>query len=81
MLNLKSNFKNKYKDDVLCPRCQLTIDNENHLFGECKKLEVLYSTFKIKNFDSLFTTKNMHVVKSYAQFLREVELIMEDFNL
>ena len=42
MLNLKYNFGNNTKGDILCPRCHKEIDNEQHLFEGYKQLEDLY---------------------------------------
>ena len=39
MLNLKNNYKNHYKEDLLRPRCHQETDNEQHLFGECPELQ------------------------------------------
>ena len=47
MLNLKSNFRNNTKGDILCPRCRKEFDNEQHLFEQCSKSEDLYEKYKL----------------------------------
>ena len=48
MINVRSNFKNKYKD-VICPRCKKEIDGEKHLFIKCEKLADIQITYNIND--------------------------------
>ena len=32
MIKLKNNFRNNRNGDILCPRCDKEIDNQQHLF-------------------------------------------------
>ena len=50
ILNLKNNFKWQFTGDVSCPRCDLRIDDENHLFTSSAKLEDLYGKYQIHRF-------------------------------
>ena len=36
MSNLKNNFRNNAKGDILCPRCHQETDNEQRLFDLSK---------------------------------------------
>ena len=54
MLNLKNNFRNNTKGDILCPRCHKEFDNEKHLFKRCNQLEDLYRKYKIKSSEEIF---------------------------
>ena len=47
MIHLKSNFRNIYKHDILCPRCKKEHDMEEHLFGKCEKVKDLYIKYNI----------------------------------
>ena len=42
MIHLKNNFKNIYKRDIICSRCDKEQDVEENLFGKCEKLKELY---------------------------------------
>ena len=57
MLNLKSNFRNNTKGDILCPRCRKEFDNEQHLFEQCSKSEDLYDEYKIDSYEEIFESK------------------------
>ena len=54
MLNLKNKFKRQFKDDVSCPRCNLGIDDENHVFASYAKLENLHAKYEIPGFQDIF---------------------------
>jgi len=74
MINLKNNFKATNKDQK-CPRCKKDTDNEQHLFGKCEKLLLLYEKHKIQNYDEIFEeTISMDRLKQIATFIKDVKL-------
>ena len=38
MLKVKSNYKNKYKTNLICRACGLAEETQNHIMQECTKL-------------------------------------------
>ena len=38
MIEVKCNYKGKYKNDLTCPICKIENDTTEHLF-DCKKLK------------------------------------------
>ena len=74
MLNLKNNFKGQFKGDVSCPRCDLEIDDENHVFTSCAKLKCLHTKYEINGFEDVFENKNLEKLRKVAWFLRESNL-------
>ena len=51
MLNLKNNFRNNTKGDILCLRCHN--ENEQYLFERCNQLEDLYQKYKIESYEEI----------------------------
>ena len=59
MLNLKNNFKGQFKGDVSCLRCDLGIDDENHVFAR---------------FQDVLENINLEKLRKVVWFLREANL-------
>ena len=74
MLNLKNNFKGQFKGDVSCPRCDLGIDDENHLFTSRPKLKNLHVKYEIHGFEDVFESTNLEKLRKVAWFLKEAHL-------
>ena len=75
MLNLKNNFRNNTKGDILCPRFHKEIDNEQHLFERCNQLEDLYQEYKIKNYEKIFESRTkMDRLQEIVEFVKEIRL-------
>ena len=74
MLNLKNNFKGQVKGDVSCPRCDLGIDDENHVFTSCPNLKNLHAKYEIHGFEDVFENTNLEKLRKVAWFLREANL-------
>ena len=74
MLNLKNNFKGQFKGDVSCPRCDLGIDDENHLFTSSPKLKNLQVKYEIHGFEDVFENTNLEKLRKVAWFLKEAHL-------
>ena len=71
MLNLKNNFNGQFKGDVSCPRCDLGIDDQNHVFNSCAKLKNLHEKYDIED---IFENINLEKPRKVAWFLREANL-------
>ena len=72
MLNLKNNFRNNAKGDILCPRCHKEVDNEQHLFEWCNQLEDLYQKYKVKSYEEILQSKTkMDRLKEIVEFIKE----------
>ena len=75
MINLKNNFRNIYKHDILCPRCKKEQDMEENLFGECEKLEDLYIKYNILGCEEVFNNNiNIERLKQIVKFIEELNL-------
>ena len=75
MLNLKNDFRNNTKGDILCLRCHKEIDNEQHLLERCNKLEHLYRKYKIISYKEIFESKTkMNILKEIVEFIKEIGL-------
>ena len=74
MLKLKSNCEGQFKGDVSCPRCDLGIDDENHVFTNCAKLKNLLTKFEIYGFEDVFENINLEKLRKLDWFLREANL-------
>ena len=74
MLNLKNKFKRQFKDDVSCPRCNLGIDDENHVFASYAKLENLHAKYEIPGFQDIFENINLEKLRKVIQFIKEANL-------
>ena len=73
MLNLKNNFRNNTKGDILCLRCHKKIDNEQYLFERCKQLEDLYQKYKIESYEEIYESKTkMDRLKEIVEFIKEI---------
>jgi hypothetical protein len=79
MIEVKCNYKGKYKNDITCPICKSKNDTTEHLF-ECKKLkeEIQYD----KNIDSE-NIKNDNIYKltelqEYAEKAMKIRSIKEE---
>ena len=56
LLNL-NNFKAQFNGDVSRPRCDLGIDDENHVFTSCAKLKNFHAKYEIHGFEDTFENK------------------------
>ena len=73
MLNLKNNFRNNTKGDILYLRCHKEIDNEQHLFERCNQLDDLYRKYKISSYEEIFDSKmKMDRLKEIVEFVKEI---------
>ena len=69
LLNL-NNFKAQFNGDVSRPRCDLGIDDENHVFTSCAKLKNFHAKYEIHGFEDTLKIK----LKKEAWFLSEAAL-------
>ena len=68
------NFK-QIKGDVSCPRCDLGIDDENHVFTSCPKLKNLnHVKYEIHDLEDVFENTNLEKLRKLAWFLKEANL-------
>ena len=74
MLNLKNNFKGQFKGDVSCTRCDLGIDDENHVFTSCAKQKNLHEKYEIHGFEDVFENINLEKLRKVVWFLRDANL-------
>ena len=75
MLKLKNNFKGQFKGDVSCPRCDLGIDDENHVFTSYPKLKNLnHVNYEIHDLEDVFENTNLEKLRKLAWFLKEANL-------
>ena len=74
IINHKNNFRNNTNGNILCPRCHKEIDNEQHLFEWCNKLEDLYWKYKIKSYEDIFESKmKMDRLKEIVEYIKQIE--------
>ena len=69
MYGVKSNFRNQYKEDMLCPLCNTDVDNQSHIF-ECYILNVNEPSTVV--YDELFSSD---IDKVYAAAIVVQKLI------
>lgn len=77
MLPLKNNFKNGFKGNVFCPRCEKETDNEENLFGKCKILGDLYVKYNIASPGGLYQCNYLRRQKKLVYFIKESNLNKE----
>ena len=75
MLNFKNDFRNKTQREILYPRCDKEIHNEQHLFDRCNQLEDLYRKYKIKSYKEIFGSKmKMDRLQEIVEFIKKIGL-------
>ena len=81
MVNVKTNFRNLYENELECQTCEddESIEDENHLLV-CESLSNDES--KKANFRQVYGTveDQLHIVKIFQNILRKRETILELTN-
>ena len=77
MVDLKSNFSNKYGTDIACRLCQVQVECQEHIL----KCEVLKAKIEIPPqvvYEDIFKNvdKQLEAVKVFKKLLREREIIL-----
>ena len=74
MINVRSNFKNKY-EDLMCPRCKKEIDDEKHLFTKSEKLADMQNKYNINDPNEVFNEEpSKERMIKIAKFIKEAEI-------
>ena len=74
MINIRSNFKNKY-EDLMCSRYKKEIDDEKHLFTKCKKLADIQNKYNINDPNEVFSEElSKERMMKIARFVEETEI-------
>ena len=75
MIHLKSNFRNIYKHDILCPRFKKEQDMEEDLFGNYEKLKDLYIKYNILGHEEVFNNNiSIERLKQIVKFIEELDV-------
>ncbi len=77
MLKVKSNYKNKYKNNLTCRACGLTEETQNHIMQECTKLHTNNSK---KVTPEMIFTNNTTQLNQTAQTIQANMTLLETFN-
>ena len=72
MFDIKYNFKNKYRNNFLCPVCSVTDENLQHL-TVCS-LNPYIKVYKIKSGYDVYDN-DLHKLKQWAKFLKKYEYL------
>ena len=75
MLDIKNNFKNKYKNNMKCRACNETIETQTHVLEECKAIHPNPLT-KIR--PEHYFGENTETLKSAASNIRRCLEVLED---
>ena len=73
MLEIKSNFKKKYENDMLCRACGTDVETQRHVFEECKKIHEDGST-KIRS-DDYFSDDTETLKKAANNIQRSLQVL------
>ena len=74
MINVRSNFKNKY-EELMCPRCKKEIDDEKNLFTKCEKLADIQNKYNINDPNKVFNEElSKERMIEIAKFIEETEM-------
>ena len=74
MINIRSNFKNKY-EDLMCSRYKKEIDDEKYLFTKCKKLADIQNKYNINDPNEVFSEElSKERMMKIARFIEETEI-------
>ena len=75
MIHSKKNFRDIYKQDILCLRCKKEQDVEEYLFGKCEKLKELYLKYDILEYEEVFDENiTIERLKQIVKFIGELNL-------
>ena len=81
MFDAKYDFKNKYRNNLLCPICSVTDENLQHL-TVCSSNPYI-KVYKIKSSYDIYDN-DLHKLKQWAKFLKKYEYLrnymLEDKN-
>ena len=69
MLEVKTNYKNKYRDNLKCRACKEAEETQLHVLQECDILHVDETT-KIK-YDDIFEDEDIPTLRTTAIRIRE----------
>ena len=72
MLNLKNNFKNGERD-LQCELCKAEIDNDEHIFNNCPKLETFRNKYRVCRDEVFRPETTCERMAEIAEFLAEVK--------
>ena len=74
MINVRSNFKNKY-EELMCPRRKKEIDDEKNLFTKCEKLADIQNKYNINDPNKVFNKElSKERMIKIAKFVEETEI-------
>ena len=72
MFDIKYNFKNKYRNNLLCPICSVSDENLKHL-TVCSSNPYI-KVYKIKSSYDIYDN-DLHKLKQWAKFLKKYEYL------
>ena len=72
MFDIKYNFKNKYRNSLLCSICSVTDENLQHLTVCSSNPNI--KVYKIKSSYDIYDN-DLHKLKHWAQFLKKYEYL------
>ena len=80
MSDVKSNFKNMFKEDTLCPLCKVFSDTQEHLLS-CEKIhETTMTTIEYNDLFSKNLKKQLNIFTKLEESWEKRRKILEDIN-
>ena len=70
MVEVKNNFENMFRHDILCPLCKVKVDTQDHLLA-CEKLHE--APLKEVNYDDIFSKNTMKQIKAILALKKSLE--------
>ena len=70
MLDVKANFKNKYKDDLKCRICKIEEETQIHILQHCPELHK-DDSLKI-TYDDIYENEDMDKLRTVAGKIRDI---------
>ena len=75
MLDIKANYKNKYKPNLQCSVCKKEIEDQNHIFEKCEKIHRENETRISK--DDLYN-EDIKEIRNTGNKIKEILRIIEE---
>ena len=77
MLHVKNNYKNKYKNNLMCRACGQEEETQNHILAECLKIHT-YEHSKVTQ--EMIFTEDTTDLKNTAQRIKETLKRLENLE-
>ena len=75
MLDIKNNFRNKYKD-LKCRTCQNEDETQDHVMEKCPNLHINNEDTKVTNIDIF--SQDLETLKATSNKIRKIMDILKD---